>query len=69
MASARPRVSDQSRIRLKYVSEWHDEEQARFFVMGLVPRVDVVAPAALRDRVATDLAAGVDRLGLVAPRR
>jgi predicted DNA-binding transcriptional regulator YafY len=42
--------------------DFEDEEQARFFVLGLAPRVDVVAPAPLRDRVAADLTASVRRL-------
>lgn len=42
--------------------EFEDEEQARFFVLGLAPRVDVLAPSSLCARVASDLAAAVDRL-------
>jgi predicted DNA-binding transcriptional regulator YafY len=41
---------------------FHDEEQARFVALGLGPRVDVLAPPSLRQRVAADLAAAVARL-------
>jgi predicted DNA-binding transcriptional regulator YafY len=40
---------------------FHDEEQARFVVLGLGPRVEALAPAALRERVAADLAAALAR--------
>jgi predicted DNA-binding transcriptional regulator YafY len=42
--------------------QFEDEEQARFIVLGLAPRVDVIAPASLRDRVAADVAAAMERL-------
>ena len=42
--------------------EFEDEEHARFMVLGLAPRVDVIAPASLRDRVAADLAAAMERV-------
>jgi predicted DNA-binding transcriptional regulator YafY len=42
--------------------EFEDEEHARFMVMGLVPRVDVLSPPNLRDRVAADLAAALERV-------
>jgi predicted DNA-binding transcriptional regulator YafY len=41
--------------------QFDDEEQARFFVLGLGPRVDVIEPESLRDRVAADLAAAMAR--------
>ncbi len=41
--------------------QFEDEEQARFFAMGLSPRVEVVAPEILRQRVAADLAAAAER--------
>ena len=41
--------------------QFEDEEQARFFALGLLPRVEVRAPEALRLRVAADLAAAVER--------
>jgi len=37
-------------------------DEGRFFVLGLGPRVDVVAPESLRERVAADVAATVSRL-------
>jgi len=42
--------------------QFEDEEHARFMVLGLAPRVDVIAPASLRDRVAADLAAAMARV-------
>ena len=42
--------------------DFEDEEQARFFVLGLAPRVDVIAPETLSERVAADLIAAVGRL-------
>jgi predicted DNA-binding transcriptional regulator YafY len=44
-------------------SGFEDEEQARFIVLGYGPRVDVLAPAGLRDAVAADLEAAWSRLG------
>jgi predicted DNA-binding transcriptional regulator YafY len=41
--------------------EFEDEEQARFFALGLSPRVDVLGPAPLRQQVAGDLAAALER--------
>jgi predicted DNA-binding transcriptional regulator YafY len=41
--------------------EFEDEEQARFFALGLSPQVDVLAPLPLRARVAADLAAAFAR--------
>jgi predicted DNA-binding transcriptional regulator YafY len=41
--------------------QFQDEEQARFVVMGLGPSVDVVDPPSLRDRVAAEVAAVVER--------
>jgi predicted DNA-binding transcriptional regulator YafY len=38
-----------------------DEEQAAFVVLGLGPKVDVIEPASLRARVASDHAAAVER--------
>jgi predicted DNA-binding transcriptional regulator YafY len=43
--------------------EFDDEEQARFIVMGLSPHAEVLAPASLRQRVAADLRAALQRLG------
>ncbi len=40
---------------------FEDEEQARFFVLGHGPRAEVVEPARLRERVAADLAAALER--------
>jgi predicted DNA-binding transcriptional regulator YafY len=45
------------------------EEEACFVVLGLGPRVDVVAPAALRDRVAAEAAGILSRLPPVAGAR
>ncbi len=42
--------------------QFEDEEQARFVVLGLAPRVDVIAPVSLRDRVAADVAAAMERV-------
>src|SRR6185295_15823927 len=39
------------------VVSFDDEEQACFVVLGLGPRVDVIEPRSLRDRVAADVAA------------
>lgn len=39
---------------------FEDEKQARFVVLGLGPRAEVVAPAELRDAVVADLAAAVE---------
>jgi predicted DNA-binding transcriptional regulator YafY len=41
---------------------FHDEEHACFVALGLGPRAEVLAPASLRDRVAADLAAAMERL-------
>ncbi len=41
--------------------QFDDEEQAAFVVLGLGPRVDVIAPASLGTRVAADHAAAVAR--------
>jgi predicted DNA-binding transcriptional regulator YafY len=41
--------------------QFDDEEQACFVVLGLGPRVDVIGPASLRDRVAADVAATIAR--------
>lgn len=41
--------------------QFHSEEEACFVVMGLGARVDVIAPASLRERVAVDLAAVLQR--------
>jgi len=41
--------------------QFDDEEQARFVVLGLGPRVEVIEPASLRDRVRADLAAAMER--------
>jgi predicted DNA-binding transcriptional regulator YafY len=38
-----------------------DEEQARFVVLGLGPRVDVIEPLALRNQVAADHTAATER--------
>ena len=46
---------------------FHDEEQARFVVLGLGPRAEALAPASLRERVAADLAAALARLRSAAP--
>ncbi len=43
-------------------AQFEDEDHARFMVLGLIPRVDVVAPASLRERVAADVAAAMERL-------
>ena len=42
--------------------QFEDEEQACFVVLGLGPRAEVVEPASLRDRVAGDVAAAMERL-------
>jgi predicted DNA-binding transcriptional regulator YafY len=42
--------------------QFEDEDQARFIALGLAPRVDVIEPASLRDRVAADMAAAMERL-------
>jgi predicted DNA-binding transcriptional regulator YafY len=42
--------------------QFEDEEHARFMVLGLAPRVDVIAPASLRDRIAADLSAAMARV-------
>jgi hypothetical protein len=47
--------------------QFEDEEQARFFAMGLSPRVDVIAPASLLQRVAADLAASAERVARPRP--
>src|SRR5712692_1028234 len=44
--------------------QFNDEDQACFVVLGLGPRVDVIDPASLRDRVAADVAATVERHSL-----
>jgi predicted DNA-binding transcriptional regulator YafY len=41
--------------------QFDDEDQACFVVLGMGPRVDVIEPAALRERVATDVAALIER--------
>ena len=41
--------------------QFEDEEQACFVVLGLGPRVEVIEPAGLRDRVAADVAAVIER--------
>jgi predicted DNA-binding transcriptional regulator YafY len=43
-------------------ARFEDEGQATFVCLGLGPRVDVIAPARLRDRVAADLAAALKRI-------
>lgn len=40
---------------------FEDEEQARFIALGFGPRAEVVAPAELREAVAADLAAALER--------
>ena len=42
-------------------AEFNDEDDACFMVLGLGPRADVVTPAALRERVASDIAAWIER--------
>jgi len=42
-----------------------DEDQAAFMILGFGPRIDVVSPASLRERVDNDLAAAVNRRKLV----
>lgn len=42
-------------------ARFDDEEQACFIVLGLGPRVDVIEPAQLRERVAADIAAVIAR--------
>jgi predicted DNA-binding transcriptional regulator YafY len=42
--------------------QFDDEEQARFVALGLGPRVDVVEPGNLRERVEADVAAAMARL-------
>jgi predicted DNA-binding transcriptional regulator YafY len=44
--------------------EFHHEDEARFVVLGLGPRVDVIEPAELRERVDKDVAAAHARLRL-----
>jgi predicted DNA-binding transcriptional regulator YafY len=46
---------------------FHDEEQARFVVLGLGPRAEALAPPSLRERVAADLAAALARLHSAGP--
>lgn len=41
--------------------QFDDEEQACVAVLGLGPRVDVIEPAGLRERVAADLTAAMER--------
>lgn len=41
---------------------FEDEEQARFIVLGSGPRAEVLAPVELRDAVAADLAAALERV-------
>jgi predicted DNA-binding transcriptional regulator YafY len=43
--------------------QFDDEEQACFAVLGFGPRVDVIGPASLRERVAADVAAARQRSG------
>jgi predicted DNA-binding transcriptional regulator YafY len=43
-----------------------DEDQAAFMILGFGPRIDVVSPASVRQRVDGDLAAAVIRRKLVA---
>jgi len=50
---AGPDAAGRVTLRLQF----DDEEQALFVVLGHGPRADVVEPASLRDRVATDRAA------------
>jgi predicted DNA-binding transcriptional regulator YafY len=45
-------------------AQFHSEEEACFVVMGLGARVDVIAPASLRERVAVELAAVLQRNAL-----
>jgi predicted DNA-binding transcriptional regulator YafY len=40
-----------------------DEDQAAFMVLGFGPRIEVVSPRSLRDRVNNDLVAAVNRRG------
>jgi predicted DNA-binding transcriptional regulator YafY len=40
-----------------------DEDQAAFMVLGFGPRIEVVSPASLRQRVDHDLAATLSRRG------
>jgi predicted DNA-binding transcriptional regulator YafY len=42
--------------------QFDDEEQASFMVRGFGPNVDVVAPESLRQRIAADLDAAVERM-------
>jgi predicted DNA-binding transcriptional regulator YafY len=42
--------------------QFDDEEHARFMALGLGPRVEVLEPASLRERVAADLAAAMERV-------
>jgi predicted DNA-binding transcriptional regulator YafY len=41
--------------------QFEDEEQARFVVLGFGPRVEVIDPPSLRERVRADLAAALER--------
>jgi predicted DNA-binding transcriptional regulator YafY len=42
-------------------AQFNDEDDACFMVLGLGPRAEVVAPVALRERIAADIAAWVQR--------
>ena len=42
-------------------AQFEDEEQANFIVLGLGPRVDVIEPAKLRERVSANIAAMIRR--------
>jgi predicted DNA-binding transcriptional regulator YafY len=39
-----------------------DEEEARFVVLGFGPRVEVIEPASLRDRVWADVTSVMERM-------
>lgn len=47
--------------------QFEDEDQACFVALGLGPRVDVIDPPNLRQRVAADVAAVVERTRTIAP--
>src|SRR5262245_18196015 len=47
--------------------QFDSEEEAAFMVLGFGPRVDVLEPASLRDRVAADAAAVLERTRRVLP--
>jgi predicted DNA-binding transcriptional regulator YafY len=58
---AQVREAEDASGRITLRVEFDHEDEACFVVLGLGPRVDVIEPAGLRDRVAAEAAAVVER--------